>query len=524
MTSSGSRLFRFMATRPDLDDIDAILQAMEEEDGPLEPEEKRRMREEYVRQCGKLMRDPDVLRAVESGRRQSRRIQKRKTGPVAGIQGVVNRKIRKLKKAPKKMQQRAGLRIQTSIVPGLVVSATARQVSDQVLRSSSGSGGSGGGGGSRGSRGSGGIRETVVEEEELGGLGGGELDEEEGEEPRTIPHPRAASAGGKTERRRKGGKEEEEEEEEQGELGRGGESEEMDRGLDEYEKILNKIRILAYIEPWRHEQAVVEVAKQMREMNLLLPPMNAEDAGGDEEVKITWREVDKVIAMSKKRRMLRGQTESSETKSPRKRILMRPQSPSPPSSSSLLASFGSGERGGGGESEEEIHAPPANRAEVLGFVLASYMPELDLEEGLKQALVQKLQAAERSRVKGALSFIRELGPEIPAHAAAERVLEVSEMATAFRPSIQRAPPVTGLQRRYCEYNCGAMVSSIERLMKMYTCGMLLSAMIEEDDVDTATLKKTSAKFNEFAKEGLAVIDYLNQGMKVSAKKDRGLLV
>jgi hypothetical protein len=531
-----------MATHPDLDDIDAILDAMEAEEGQLNAETKRSMRAEYIRQCGRLMRDPQVLRAVESGRRQSRRLRVRDVSGRRNLT-VVEKRIRQLRKAPKKMRKRVTLRVQTSILPGLVVGASARQVEDEVANVSQAAG-------ERSESDEEELREaedeqSESEEEEEEELPEAE-DEEAGEELRE-----GGGLGGDLEDELRGAEEEEEEEGEgkgkgkgkgkekvavggkgkrrslsvvAGKRGNGGGGLRRSRAgrLQEYDRILHKIRVLAHIEPWRHEQAVVEVARQMRDMNLLLPGMDAEETGGA-AIALTWAEVDKVLAIAKDRRMWRGQTdESSRSKASasgsssgrRGLSLLRPSS-----SSSPPARLDGDEEGG----DREEMAVPVNRAEVFGIVMSGFLPELSLDDSAQQLLVQKLQAAERVRVNAAVSFIRELGPDIPVHAAAERVLEVSEMSTAFRQLESREVrrSVSHLEKRTCEYNCGAMVKSLERLMRLYTCGMLLSAMAERSGDEP--LVRVASKFNELARDGLAVIDYLNQGMKVSAKVDRGLL-
>jgi hypothetical protein len=521
-----------MATHPDLDDIDAILDAMEAEEGQLNAETKRSMRAEYIRQCGRLMRDPQVLRAVESGRRQSRRLRVRDVSGRRNLT-VVEKRIRQLRKAPKKMRKRVTLRVQTSILPGLVVGASARQVEDEVANVSQAAG-------ERSESDEEELREAEDEQSES---------EEEEEEEEELPEAEDEEAGeelreggglgGDLEDELRGAEEEEGEEGEgkgkgkekvavggkgkrrslsvvAGKRGNGGGLRRSRAGrLQEYDRILHKIRVLAHIEPWRHEQAVVEVARQMRDMNLLLPGMDAEETGGA-AIALTWAEVDKVLAIAKDRRMWRGQTDESSGNSSARRglSLLRPSS-----SSSPPARLDGDEEGG----DREEMAVPVNRAEVFGIVMSGFLPELSLDDSAQQLLVQKLQAAERVRVNAAVSFIRELGPDIPVHAAAERVLEVSEMSTAFRQLESREVrrSVSHLEKRTCEYNCGAMVKSLERLMRLYTCGMLLSAMAERSGDEP--LVRVASKFNELARDGLAVIDYLNQGMKVSAKVDRGLL-
>ena len=254
-----------------------------------------------------------------------------------------------------------------------------------------------------------------------------------------------------------------------------------------------KVRFLLQLDPGVHEQVYRDVALQMRALNRLLP----EDSG----VKLSWRDVDLLLLLEP----------SSLPQVPFARALAAPVPPSSDGDSPVR--FAS-------HSPEQPLPPPANRIQLARSLLLKDMANaiVGMREEDQVEFARRLSSLESHRLQKAVEFVKELRmAKVPDHAAALRVEEVEgignrELSKAASAAGEAEPRGVQLRKRTCEYNCEAMRQSIHKLLSAQLAATLVSSLIASN-ADPNIVALAQQQLADANSQALAVIDYLNQGMK-----------
>lgn len=508
-------LFRFMGRHSGVDDIDELLDMFQAEVG-FGDERRRELKKAYHAKCGKLLRDPKYVRAIESGQRQARRVKQRQQ------QKAGNKKQKSTLTKPQRAKQIA----RSAIQPALLASPTAAtfeqtisaalqpvNVAEEIDNA---------------------VEEEEVEDEEqqAGGLGGVSSGEEE--------HEGEAEEGDAEEQ-------EHEEEQEQAEEAEGaeldaltgvvmplslspivpvtgrrvrsdiggggrpgkwssspkrqaGSSSRSAEDLRDYERALAKIRVAAHIEPWRDEQAVVNAAEQMKEFGVLIPTDSSRYG-------LTWPDIDLVIRIGKRRRMAMVTAAGGEsgTRSGGSAVLP----------SSLVASSSS--------------PPPldavADRAEWMASRMSQMIPAQVLAEfgdEDREVVSGVVRAVDRNRAKAAMDFAAALRQdEVPEHSAMRMLEDVGEigdvgMLQAVNKEavhIIEAQEKVSLRTHQACYNALAISKAIDSIMRTHITGMILSGLCEREEPNMPLITRIAAIHKQASTQLLGAVDYLNQGAR-----------
>jgi hypothetical protein len=515
-----SKLFSFIAKHPELTSIDEILDAF---GAPAESRD--RLKKAYFEKCGKMIRkalgDQTLRRAIESSQRQQRRLKQK------------SKRVSRKKAAPKR---RAKERLQSSIIPALVVQGDASPqnvqgtvndvhsaVSESVASSKEPEGlGLGGG-----------IAEE--EEEQVAEAGAGEAGAEAEAEEAGAGEAGAEAEGGEAEAEEAGageaGAEAQAEEAGAGEAGAEAQAEEAEGeagsegqlaaiplsslssvdmssrvasegagGDEDYaispdqrrelrrEKAMAKIRFLVKMNPGIGQEAVVQVARQMKDLGRLLKQSDG--------VRITWPEVDLIL----------GEGAAGVSGAARGVGTVGALGGS---TSSSLPSFGSARVVSGVVPQNRIHLAKDLLLRDFADVVIG-MREEDQAE-----FSERLSSMESKRLPRALDFVKELrGAKVPDHAAALRIVDMDDLGQAEleRAGGRQQTQVTNLKGKTCEYNCEAMKRGIEKLLGAQLAATLVVSLVSSR-ADPNIINIALEKLQSSNTQALAVVDYLNQGMK-----------
>jgi hypothetical protein len=502
-----NELFAFVAKNPKLRSIEEILDAF----GTRGDSDRQQLRDAYFEKCGKMLRkalaSDELRKAIESSQRQQRRLKQKKK----------KKDMPRRAAAPIRAQQR----LRSSIIPELVIQGDVRvdhiqenirssitdadqplqpvsdqplqPVSDQPLQPVSDQP----------------LQRDVdqplqrdvdqplqpvsdqplqPESAELDGLGEGlELDSESVQGDRGLDGSRLAA---RLAARIAATTEELGEEANLGHRLLASIPSLAQRELMRREKAMAKVRFLLKLNPAVDDDAVTDVARQMKDAGLLLP----EDGG----VRITWPEVDLILSEAE----LRG----AEVEVRGAEVEVRGVS-SP-------TRF-SGESGDGGPREKM----PANRIDLATSLL--FKDFADVVSGMREedqaAFSERLSSLEANRLGRVVEFVKELrAARVPEHAAALRVMDMNSIG---QPGLDSAAAggtakelAETLRGKTCEYNCEAMKQGIQRLLAAQIAATLVSSLVSSG-ADAQVLDSALRKFAQVNSQALAVIDYLNQGMK-----------
>ncbi len=468
-----SKLFSFIAKHPELTSIDEILDAF---GAPAESRD--RLKKAYFEKCGKMIRkalgDQTLRRAIESSQRQQRRLKQK------------SKRVSRKKAAPKR---RAKERLQSSIIPALVVQGDASPQNVQGTVNDVHSA----------------VSESVASSKEPEGLGlGGGIAEEEEEQ---VAEAGAGEAGAEAEAEKA-----EAEAGSEGQLaaiplsslssvdmssrvaseGAGGDedyaiSPDQRRELRR-EKAMAKIRFLVKMNPGIGQEAVVQVARQMKDLGRLLKQSDG--------VRITWPEVDLIL----------GEGAAGVSGAARGVGTVGALGGS---TSSSLPSFGSARVVSGVVPQNRIHLAKDLLLRDFADVVIG-MREEDQAE-----FSERLSSMESKRLPRALDFVKELrGAKVPDHAAALRIVDMDDLGQAEleRAGGQQQTQVTNLKGKTCEYNCEAMKRGIEKLLGAQLAATLVVSLVTSK-ADPNVISIALEKLQSSNTQALAVVDYLNQGMK-----------
>lgn len=514
---SAAALFRFMGRHPDVDDIEELLDLYQAEEG-FGAEQRRELKRAYHAKCGKLIRDPKFVRAIESGQRQARRVRQRRTE--AAQPPTTRRRESRARRA-----QRVA---RTAIQPALISPATGhnlRETIDAVLRPVD-------------------VAEEIdnaveeeteeqseqseaheteqeeeqeqegeqrqeAEQEDVGGLGGGggddddddeEVEEEEVEHGAGLQSPllpispvrrKVRSAEARVGGGGAGGR-----------SGSGrrsmGSSSRSAVDLRAYERAIAKIRYLAHIEPWRDEQTVVNAAEQMREFDVLIPSSG--------KFALSWAEVDMVIKMGRRRRVLMMAGSSASQRSGAAGAMMAEGS-SPLSSSPTRLDV------------------VADRAEWMASRVSQLIPVdmlAEFDDAERDLVANALREADRNRAKGATDFAAALrAANVPDHSAMERLEDMGSVGdVALRTAVTKeavhiidAQEKTDLGKKQAHYNALAISNVMDKMMRTHITGMILAGLCDGPTPNTNLIKRIVAIHREVTRQMLGAVDYLNQGLK-----------
>jgi len=132
---------------------------------------------------------------------------------------------------------------------------------------------------------------------------------------------------------------------------------------------------------------------------------------------------------------------------------------------------------------------------------------------------RRLSSLENRRLRKAVDFVKELRmAQVPDHAAALRIEEMGDIGSrelsraASATAVPEPPAANQLRKRTCEYNCEAMRQSIHKLLSAQLAATLVSSLIASNS-DPNILALAQQQLADANSQALAVIDYLNQGMK-----------
>jgi hypothetical protein len=494
-----NELFAFVAKNPKLRSIEEILDAF----GTRGDSDREQLRDAYFEKCGKMLRkalaSDELRKAIESSQRQQRRLKQKKK----------KKDMPRRAAAPIRAQQR----LRSSIIPELVIQGDVRvdhiqenirssitdadqplqrdadqplqrdadqplqPVSDQPLQPES-------------DQPLQPVSDQPLQPEsaELDGLGEGlELDSESVQGDRGLDGSRLAA---RLAARIAATTEELGEEANLGHRLLASIPSLAQRELMRREKAMAKVRFLLKLNPAVDDDAVTDVARQMKDAGLLLP----EDGG----VRITWPEVDLILSEAE----LRG----AEVEVRGAEVEVRGVS-SP-------TRF-SGESGDGGPREKM----PANRIDLATSLL--FKDFADVVSGMREedqaAFSERLSSLEANRLGRVVEFVKELrAARVPEHAAALRVMDMNSIG---QPGLDSAAAggtakelAETLRGKTCEYNCEAMKQGIQRLLAAQIAATLVSSLVSSG-ADAQVLDSALRKFAQVNSQALAVIDYLNQGMK-----------
>lgn len=260
------------------------------------------------------------------------------------------------------------------------------------------------------------------------------------------------------------------------------------------DRAMAKVRFLVKLNPGVDDDAVADVARQVRDAGVLLP----EDGG----VRITWPEVDLILS------------EVAEVGLRGAEVGLRGAEVGVRGVSSPTRF--SEEGGDGGGPRERM---PANRIDLATSLL--FKDFADVVSGMRDedqaAFSERLSSLESNRLGRAVDFVKELrAARVPEHAAALRVMDMHSIG---QPGLDSAAAggtakelAETLRSKTCEYNCEAMKQGIQRLLAAQIAATLVSSLVSSG-AGAQVLDSALRKFTRVNSQALAVIDYLNQGMK-----------
>jgi hypothetical protein len=467
-----SKLFSFIAKHPELTSIDEILDAF---GAPVESRD--RLKKAYFEKCGKMIRkalgDQTLRRAIESSQRQQRRLKQK------------SKKVVPAKKAAPK--RRAKERLHSSIIPALVVQGDASpQNLQETVNDVQAT-----------------VSESVASSKEPEGLGlGAGIEEEEQElqqelqqasasEPElqqpAFPLSSLSSVEDASRAASEGATEDVEEGATEDDVTRIANLSPDQRRELRREKAMAKIRFLVKMNPGTGQEAVVQVARQMKDLGRLLKQSDG--------VRITWPEVDLILSEGSTRsaRSLGGGVAGLST--------------------TTLPSFGSAREASG--------VVPQNRIDLAKDLLLRDFADvvIGMREEDQAEFSERLSSMESKRLNRALDFVKELrAAKVPDHAAALRIVDMGELGQAEleRAAVgqqqQQQTEVANLKGKTCEYNCEAMKRGIEKLLGAQLAATLVVSLVSSR-ADPNTINIALEKLQTANTQALAVVDYLNQGMK-----------
>jgi hypothetical protein len=492
MADSLEALVRFMGRHPAVDDVDELLD-MFQADAGFGDARRRELKKAYHAKCGKILRDPKYVRAIESGQRQVRRVKQKKRQQRGSVLSKPARAQRAARKAiqPALLSAPGTHTFQETIHAALQPVDVAEEIDNAIEeQEESGSGSEQ-------------DQQQDSDSEEGQGLGGdGDEDEEQQQGARGLPislspiSPVSSSGARTTPRRRGGGGGSSERE-----LSMMGSSSRSAEDLREYERALARIRYVAHIEPWRDEQAVVNAAEQMKEFGVLIPTDSLRH-------QLTWPQIDLVIRVGKRRRMAMARRVRSTSSTTR-----------------------SGARGMGAASVSSTPVPApsldsvADRAEWIASRMSQMIPaEVLVEFGEEEReLVSKvIRGVDRARAGAGLDFAAGLRLEgVPDHGALERLEDVGEIGDdGMRRAVNKeavhiieAQESLELRKRQACYNALAMSKAIDTIMRVHITGMLLSGLCEAESPNVPLIQRIAAMHKQTSTRLLGAVDYLNQGVR-----------